>query len=53
MTREAFLTEMEAGLARLREQLGEVASGDGFDTQSTMVAAWLKEGQRLYDRIKG
>ena len=43
---------LKADLAKWRDQLAEVGAGAGFDTQGAMISAWIKEGQRLLDRIE-
>jgi hypothetical protein len=43
---------IRADLARWREALAELEAGGGFDTQRSMISAWIKEGERLLSRIE-
>lgn len=43
---------LKADLAGWREQLGAIAAGGGFDVQRNLIPAWIKEGERLPDRIE-
>ncbi len=38
-------------LAKWRERLAAIPDGSGFDQQRSMLNAWIKEGQRLVDRL--
>lgn len=42
---------LKADLAAWRERLEEVEPGGGFDTERNLISAWIKEGQRLLDRL--
>lgn len=48
-----LVSGMKNDLARWRDALGAVEPGGGFDQQKSMLSAWIKEGQRLLDRIEG
>ena len=43
---------LKADLARWRQELEAIEPGSGFDTQKQLISAWIKEGQRLLDRIE-
>ena len=47
-----LIGELQDDLARWRERLGAVEPGSGFDTQRNLLSAWIKEGQRLVDRLQ-
>jgi hypothetical protein len=32
--------------------LAAIAAGRGFDVQRILISAWIKEGERLLDRIE-
>ncbi len=51
MTGEEFTSELQRDLARWRRELEAIPAGGGFDQQRSMLAAWMKEGQRLLDRL--
>lgn len=51
MSGDEFRAGLQQDLARWRDALAEVPAGSGFDTQRTMISAWIKEGQRLLDRL--
>jgi hypothetical protein len=51
MTGEDFRAGLLKDLARWRDELAKIPEGSGFDTQRTMILAWIKEGQRLLDRL--
>ena len=48
-----IVSGMKTDLARWRDALGALEPGGGFDQQKSMLSAWIKEGQRLLDRIEG
>ncbi|HYF22287.1 MAG TPA: hypothetical protein VD929_02710 [Caulobacteraceae bacterium] len=48
----AVIAGLKADLARWREELAAIEPGSGFDTQRNLISAWIKEGQRLLDRIE-
>ena len=48
----AIVAGLKEDLARWREQLAAIAAGGGFDVQRNLISAWIKEGQRLLDRIE-
>jgi len=48
----AVVAGLKSDLARWREQLGAIEPGSGFDTQRNLISAWIKEGQRLLDRME-
>ena len=48
----ALVAGLKEDLARWREQLAAIGAGTGFDVQSSLISAWIKEGQRLLDRIE-
>ena len=50
-TGERICAGLKADLARWRDQLGAVEAGSGFDQQRSLLSAWIKEGERLLDRI--
>ena len=52
MTGEEFRAGLLNDLARWREELAAIPAGSGFDTQRTMISAWIEEGQRLLDRLE-
>jgi hypothetical protein len=52
MTTQEILAGLGSDVAKWREQLASMPDGAGFDTQATMISAWLKEGQRLLDRLE-
>ncbi len=43
---------LKEDLAKWREQLAEIDAGGGFDVQRNLISAWIKEGQRLLDRVE-
>ncbi len=47
-----LVSGMKQDLARWRDALAGLEAGAGFDQQKTMLSAWIKEGQRLLDRIE-
>ena len=47
-----LIGELQNDLARWRDRLGAVQPGTGFDTQRSLLSAWIKEGQRLLDRLQ-
>ena len=51
MTGEEFTAGLPRDLARWRDELAKIPEGSGFDTQRTMISAWIKEGQCLLDRL--
>ena len=48
----AVVAGIKADLARWRDRLGAVEAGSGFDTQRSLLSSWIKEGERLLDRIE-
>ena len=48
---EDILRGIGEDLARWRERLAALPDGSGFDQQRSMLSAWIKEGQRLVDRL--
>lgn len=52
MTTQEILAGLGSDVAKWREQIASMPDGAGFDTQATMISAWLKEGQRLLDRLE-
>ena len=51
MTGDEYTAALQEDLTRWREALAAIPAGSGFDQQRSMLAAWMKEGQRLLDRI--
>lgn len=51
MRSDEFRAGLQRDLARWRDELAEVPAGSGFDTQRSMISSWIKEGQRLLDRL--
>ena len=49
---QARVAGLKQDLAKWREQLAGLEAGAGFDTQSSLISAWIKEGERLLDRIQ-
>lgn len=47
----AVLADIGETLARWRERLAAIPDGSGFDQPRSLLSAWIKEGQRLVDRI--
>lgn len=45
------LAGIREDLAKWRERLAAVPPGSGFDQQRSLLSAWIKEGQRLVDRL--
>jgi hypothetical protein len=43
---------LKEDLAKWRERLAAIDAGGGFDVQRNLISAWIKEGQRLLDRIE-
>ena len=48
---QTLLADLQSDLARWRERIGAMEPGSGFDTQRNLLSAWIKEGQRLVDRL--
>ena len=48
----AVVAGLKEDLAKWRTRLAAIGAGQGFDTQGAMISAWIKEGQRLLDRIE-
>jgi hypothetical protein len=51
-TGEQVCAELQQDLARWRDRIAAVPPGSGFDQQRNLLAAWIKEGQRLLDRLE-
>jgi hypothetical protein len=49
---QALVAGLKQDLAKWRAQLAGLDSGAGFNTQSSLISAWIKEGERLLDRIQ-
>jgi hypothetical protein len=48
----ALVAGLKGDLAKWRERLAGTVPGGGFDVQRSLISAWIKEGQRLLDRLE-
>ena len=48
----AIVAGLKEDLAEWRDQLAGIEAGGVFDVQRNLISAWIKEGQRLLDRIE-
>ena len=48
---QAIVSGLKDDLAKWRDQLAATVPGGGFDVQRNLISAWIKEGQRLLDRL--
>lgn len=45
------LAGLREDLAKWRDRLAALPPASGFDQQRSLLYAWIKEGQRLVDRL--